>query len=111
MWLDLFYDRFPLYFDYKIPMWSKWDYGEDSDTLSITAPGFEKEDFDLFIEDGDLTLKVVSGKNHLLYSILNKFHTDAYRLDEAKAKYKNGILKITIPKEVKKTKKIAIEVS
>jgi len=110
--LNLFNSMFPNYYNgLQGPMWSKWKYEDDKIILNVAVPGFEKEDFNLSIEDGDLILRIQSEKKNLIYSILDKFYSDSYELDKVKAVYKNGMLKITIPKTAKKTKKIEIEVS
>ena len=112
MLLDLlkFDLMFPTYSNYRIPMWSSWKDKDGETLLEIAIPGYEKNDFVLYLEDGSLFLKINSGKRQLTYSILDQFSANTYKLDKARAEYVNGVLKITIPKELKKTKKIEIKV-
>jgi len=114
MLLDLlkFYRMFPNYDDFKIPMWSDWEEKNDELILSVAVPGYEKEDFELFSEDGGLYLRINNEKKQTLYSIVSRFYASAYDFSKADAGYRNGILKITIPKvSQKKQKAIPIKVS
>jgi HSP20 family molecular chaperone IbpA len=106
--LMLFDKMFPNYYEYKTPMWSTWKEDEKVLKLEVAVPGYSKEDFTLYIEGGTLFLKIKDEKKTLSYSIIDRFYLDLYKVEEAVAKYKNGILIITIPKEVKR---VAIEVS
>lgn len=110
--LSLFDWVFPNYSEFRTPMWSSWKDDDDKTTLSVVVPGYEKEDFELFLEDGSLLLRIKSGERSLLYSILDKFYASQYNLDTAEAEYHSGILKVSIPKVAKKkAKQIAIKVS
>ena len=111
-WYALVRDFFPNYWDYKVPMWSKWEEKDDKLILKVAVPGYEKEDFNIYVEDGSLCLEIKSKKGNLSYSILDRFYDDRYKFDEAEAEYVNGVLVIKIPKnEKKKTKQISIKVS
>lgn len=114
MFLNLsdFNFMFPNYYEFRTPMWSEWEEKGDELLLKVAVPGYEKEDFELFIEDSGLFLKINSGKkDQLLYSILGKI-TSGYELEGAVSEYRNGILKVTIPRiPKKKPKQIAIKVS
>lgn len=112
--LDLFrFDRmFPNYYDFLTPMRSDWRANPRELILSVVVPGYEKEDFKLFVEDDSLNLEINSKKNHLSYSIVDSLYSSDYDLEKAEAEYKNGILKVTIPKLPKKeSKAIPIKVS
>ena len=113
MLLDLFrFERmFPNYYDFMVPMWSDWGEEDDKFILSVAVPGFKKDDFELFVEDGELLLKITSKKRKLLYSIFSSFYRNSCDFDKAGAEYKDGVLKVTIPKsEAKKKKAIQIEI-
>ncbi len=87
---------------------------ERSYSIEVSAPGFEKKDFNVRIEDGVLT---VSGehkmeKNEAKKNIVRKeFNYGSFSrsfnlidlVDEEKidAKYENGILKLELPKNEK----------
>jgi HSP20 family molecular chaperone IbpA len=114
MLLDLvsFYDMFPNYSKFKTPMWSEWEEKEDSIMLSVAVPGYEKEDFKLFVENGYLSLEIKSPRRHATYSIIPDTYKVDYDFEKSEAIYKNGVLKITIPKtSTKKNKEILIKVS
>ena len=110
MFLNLrdFNFMFPNYEDYKIPMWSDWKETKSEAILSIAVPGYEKEDFDLYVEDKKLYLKINAEKLQSLYSIIGISENFKYALELAEAEYKSGVLKITIPKVVKEQKKIKV---
>ena len=105
--LRKFESMFPSYWDYMTPIWNDWDETSKESILSIALPGYEKEDFALYIEDGGLSLVVNSKKKgQLSYSIYSRFYSSEYDFDSAKAEYKRGILKITIPKVPEKKRKM-----
>ena len=95
---SLFHDMFPTYLDYKIPMWS--DFKETGSELQvrIVVPGYKKEDFNLYAYGETLFLRIGSESDEVIYSILRRFSDESYQIEKAKAEYRNGILKITIPK-------------
>lgn len=111
--LDLlrFYEMFPNYVDYRIPMWSEYKETDDKLTVKVVVPGFEKEDFVLYVEGNRLFLDIKNKKDKTTYSVLQKLLNETYLLDKANAEYTAGILKITIPKDkpVRKTLSIAIK--
>jgi HSP20 family molecular chaperone IbpA len=108
--LEKFYKTFPTYKGNEVPMWSNWNDTDELATLEVVIPGFTKEDFILYIENGTLSLTINTKKRHLHYSILDKFYSTSYKIDEAKAEYSKGILIVTIPKVVVKSEKVTIEV-
>lgn len=107
--LSLFDMMFPTYSSYRIPMWSKWKNNETDVVLEVAIPGFTKNDFVLYVEDGSLTLKINSEKQSLSYSIMDSYYASNCKLEKATAEYTAGILKISIPKV--KSKRTTIEVS
>ena len=112
--LELFDYMFPNYSEFRTPMTSSWKDDDNKTTLSVVVPGYEKEDFELFFEEGSLKLRIKSGEKSLLYSILDRYYArfSEYNLEDAKAEYHSGILKVTIPKVTeKKAKKLSIKVS
>lgn len=92
--------------------------------LHVEAPGMNKEDFNIEIKDNYLT---VSGERKFtaektendFHSIETKFGTFSRSFalpeniegDKINAKYVNGILELTIPKDEKKLLKTSIKVS
>ena len=97
---------------------------DEGDRVRVVAdlPGFNKEDIQVYIEDGDLVIKAErkeeekeEGKDYLRQE--RRFGS-VYRritlpsdldLEGIKAKYINGVLEITIPKVSKEVKTIKIE--
>ena len=77
--------------------------------LAIDLPGVKKEDVKAELKDGYLNIGVSSG------SYSRSFYVgDGVTQDEVKAKFDNGVLKLTVPKkeaapEVETNKYIAIE--
>jgi len=102
------------------------DLYEDKDSVIVKAelPGMKKEDIDISLHDGFLTLsgerkeeqKYESADSYRSERVLGRFHrtislpcrVDA---DKIKATYQDGILSVTLPKsEEAKPKQIAIDV-
>jgi HSP20 family protein len=109
--LDLlkFYSMFPNYNDFRIPMWSDSKETDEKLTIKVVIPGYNKEDFNLFIEDNKLFLEInQENKKKLTYSIWYKSIQEYYLFDKAKAEYVSGILKITIPKSKVEKKLVPI---
>lgn len=98
----------------------------DDVIVEIKAPGFSKDDIDVSIESGKITIvgkykeeKEEKDEDRKYYyrEITNQSFTRSCELpvsvvpDKAEAKFENGILKITLPKsEEAKPKKIKIDV-
>lgn len=95
---------------------------DNSFFIQVELPGMEKKDIDIDVKDGVLTLKgersVDTEKKDTHYycreRVFGKFHR-SFRLpadinpEKVKADFKNGILKIEIPKpEIQKPKKITV---
>jgi HSP20 family molecular chaperone IbpA len=98
--LDLFDSIFPNYHDFRIPMWSTGTKSKEGFYLEIAVPGHDKDDFNLYEEDGNVFLSIKMGEDSspLEYDILDKRDNWGYDLEKIDAKYKSGVLKITIPK-------------
>ncbi len=97
---------------------------DEGDRVRVIAdlPGFNKEDIQVYVEDGDLVIRAErkeeteeKGKDYLRQE--RRFGR-VYRrislpsdldLDGIKAKYTNGVLEVTIPKVEKEIKTIEIE--
>lgn len=98
---------------------------EDNFEIEVAAPGFEKKDFSVKVENGML---VISGKtekeeeekdkNYTLKEFSAKSFTRTFTLpenvvlDDIVAKYKDGMLRLMLKKsemEIKKVKEIAIK--
>lgn len=94
--------------------------------LTAELPGFKKEDISLDYENGYLTIAAESdeqkeektdGENYLhrercFGSVSRSFYIDDVDSAKISAEFKNGVLKVELPKLVKteeKTKKIAIK--
>jgi len=92
--------------------------------LHVEVPGMEKEDFKIELNDGSLT---VSGerkfkseqKEKNFHSVETRYGSfsrsfvipDNVEANKIDAKYKNGILELTLPKDEKKALKTSIKVS
>jgi len=109
--LNAFNWMFPNYYDYKTPMWSAWSEKDNDLILEVAIPGYTENDFTLKFEDGKLNLGINKDGELLHYSIVGRFYEPKYKLEDTKATYKSGILKITIPQAQKKMKQIPIKVS
>lgn len=92
---------------------------EKSYTIEASAPGFEKEDFKIHIEDGVLSISGEhktnnshSGKGFIRKEFNYGSFTRTFNLvdlvdeDNIAAKYENGILKLELPKNEVKPKNV-----
>lgn len=89
----------------------------------LDVPGFSKEDIKINVEDGYLTVEAERNsesneegakyikKERTYGSVKRQFYIGDVNADEIKAEFKNGTLKITVPKneEEKAKKQIEIE--
>jgi len=110
----LFESLFPDYYDYKMSVWKEVVEKDNTIEITFVLPGYEKEDFLVYVEDDTLYLTIKREDNKdTTYSIGNKQRLFEYSLSDTKVVYKSGILKITIPKKELpvENKKIMIEVS
>ena len=92
---------------------------EDGYELEIDLPGFKKEEVQATLEDGYLTISAEKGldqdeqekktgkyirKERYAGAMSRSFYVgDAITQEDVKAKYEDGILKLTIPKKDAKT--------
>ncbi|MCH8317333.1 MAG: Hsp20/alpha crystallin family protein [Bacteroidetes bacterium] len=92
--------------------------------LQVALPGFNKKDVNIEVEEGKLTIsgerkfeKEDKGNTyHTIESQYGKFTRTFYlpdnvKDDAMKASYKDGILKVVIPKDEKKVVKNVIEIN
>ncbi|WP_215224392.1 Hsp20/alpha crystallin family protein [Echinicola shivajiensis] len=101
------------------------DISEDGNNyeLELSIPGVKKEDFNISLEDGKLTIsgerkhkEKKEGKNyHSVQSQYGSFSKSFFLPDDVspekiEAKYEDGILHVLIPKTEKKVVKSTIEV-
>lgn len=138
-WMDFpFDDDFDKYFfGKKNPLYGKHaknmmktDVKETDDTyeVDIDLPGFKKDEINAKLENGYLTISAAKGldkdekdkkgkyirKERYAGAMSRSFYVgEGVTQDEIKAKYEDGILKLTVPKKdakaVKKNDYIAIE--
>ena len=124
---DFFDDNFGMY-----PMWNgrnplygkhaknlmKTDVRETEDTyeVDVDLPGFKKDELSVELKDGYLTISAAKGldkdeqdKNGRLIrqeryagACSRSFYVGDVKPEEVSAKYEDGILKLTMPKQVKR---------
>ena len=103
---------------------------DDHYEIDVDLPGFKKEELSLELTDGYLTIKAAKGldkdekekktgkyirRERYMGSMTRSFYVgDTITQEDVKAEYKNGVLKLTVPKpdpnkKVEKTNYIAIE--
>ena len=101
---------------------------EDSYELDVDLPGFKKDDIDLDLQDGYLTIRAAKGldkdeqdkrgkyirQERYAGALSRSFYVgEAVEPDQVSAKFEDGILRLTVPKtakkELPKTSTIAIE--
>lgn len=98
---------------------------EDAYTVKLTMPGIDKDDIDISVADGVLTIKGETKEEtedeKATYLVREHKHYSYYRsvrlpsevvAENAEAEYKNGVLKLTLPKaEEVKPKSIPVKIS
>ena len=99
---------------------------EDAFVLESELPGFEKEDINIDISGGLLTIKAnhkeekeekdekgnYIRKERSFGSYFRSFNVEKVKLEDIKAEYTNGILKLTLPKldkDVPQTRRIEVQ--
>lgn len=104
----------------------KCDIYEEGDFYYIEAllPGYSKENVSLECENGYVTIMAVKSsedknnfdnkkyirKESFYGKMIRKFYIGDVDEDKIKAEFKNGVLEIVVPKEVKKVDKKIIEI-
>ena len=127
--IDSAFDDFfrPLFYDEKLDA-MKTDIRETKDSyiIDVEMPGFDKEDINLDVDNGYLTIRAEkkekdeSGKEDHRYvrkersvSCQRSYYIGDTEEDAIKAKYDKGVLTVTLPKKEEKKpeskKSIAIE--
>ena len=94
---------------------------DEDDKIRVVAdlPGFNKEDIEIFIEDGDLVIRAQrkeeveeKGRNYIRQE---RRFGEVYRrvtlpvevdIEKIKARYNNGVLEIELPKAAAKERKV-----
>ena len=137
-WMDSFDNCDRYFFGKKNPLYGKHAKNmmktdvketDDSYEVDIDLPGFKKDEINATLEDGYLTISAAKGldkdekdkkgkyirKERYAGAMSRSFYVgDGVTQNEVKAKYENGILKLSIPKKAEKKaveddKHIAIE--
>ena len=137
-WMDSCDDFDRYFFGKKNPLYGKHAKNmmktdvketDDSYEVDIDLPGFKKDEINATLEDGYLTISAAKGldkdekdkkgkyirKERYAGAMSRSFYVgDGVTQDEVKAKYENGILRLSIPKKaeqkaVEDNKHIAIE--
>ena len=122
-YLDDFFDDFvPVPRVPKMDM--KCDIYEKGDRIHIDldVPGYNKEDIKINVEEGTLTIEATTNKEtndeeknyihreRITGSFKRQFNIGNIDEDQINAKFHNGVLKISFPKEEKKETKKFIEI-
>lgn len=106
---DVFDDFFkPMFFDDTREMRTNIKENEKDYELDLELPGFEKNDIKISLENGYLTVsatrKKEEGQKYLRREISQNVSRSYYvgngtTREQIKAKYNNGILTLTVPKD------------
>lgn len=92
--------------------------------IELDVPGYDKEDIKIDIEDGILTIEATKKdeveendeernyfrKERIYGSFKRQFNIGNIEEDKINAKFKNGVLEISFPKEEKKETKKSIQI-
>jgi HSP20 family protein len=122
-YLDDFFDDFPTMprmpkMDMKCDVYEK----KGNIHIDMDVPGYNKEDIKLDVEDGILTIEASMNNEHedkeknyirkerITGSFKRQFNVGNVKENEISAKFNNGVLKISFPKETKKESKKFIEI-
>ena len=124
-YLDDFFDDFTPMHMPKMPKFDmKCDIYEKGGNVHIEldVPGFDKKDIKLDVEDGVLTIQAHKNeqnedkeknyyrKERVYGSFKRQFNVGNVKENEINAKFNNGVLEISFPKEQKKETKRFIEI-
>ena len=123
-YLDDFFDDFPTMprmpkMDMKCDVYEK----KGNIHIDMDVPGYNKEDIKIDVEDGILTIEATMNEEHnededknfirrerITGSFKRQFNIGNIKENEINAKFNNGVLKISFPKEEKKETKKFIEI-
>ena len=122
-YLDDFFDDFaPMprmpKFDMKCDIYEKGG----NVHIELDVPGFDKKDIKLDVEDGVLTVEATKNNEHedkdknyyrkerVYGSFKRQFNVGNIKENDINAKFNNGVLEISFPKEEKKETKKFIEI-
>ena len=122
-YLDDFFDDFvPMKgmpkFDMKCDIYEKGG----NVHIELDAPGYDKNDIKLDVDDGILTIEAHKNeekedkeknyyrKERVYGSFKRQFNVGNIDTNKIDAKFNNGVLKVTFPKEIKKDTKKLIEI-
>ena len=123
-YLDDFFDDFALPKMPKMELMKTDVYEKDGYIhIEMDVPGFDKNDIKIDVDDGVLTIEAEKeeskedkeGKNYYRRersygSFKRQFNVGGVKENEINAKFHNGVLKISFPKEEKKETKKFIEI-
>ena len=125
---QFFSNPFPSFFESGMMDAFKTDIRDEGDKYELEAdlPGFDKKDINIDIDNNILRIKaerhsehedkdkkgkyVTCERSYGMYS--REFDLSGVKADEIKAKYENGVLKLTLPKKqqtLPETKRLEIE--
>jgi HSP20 family protein len=92
--------------------------GEKAYEIQLAAPGRQKSDFTLQVDEGVLTIKATApeatSENYVRREFVFTEFTRAFRLpdnvneEEIEATYEQGVLVVTLPKKIEVKKKILV---
>ena len=123
-YLDDFFDDFPTMprmpkMDMKCDVYEK----KGNIHIDMDVPGYNKEDIKIDVEDGILTIEATMNdedkededknfirRERITGSFKRQFNIGNIKENEINAKFNNGVLKISFPKEEKKETKKFIEI-
>ena len=76
---------------------------EDTYELDIDLPGFKKDEVNLELKDGYLTIQAAKGQERYAGACSRSFYVGEHvEPEDIRAKFENGILQISLPKAAKK---------
>jgi HSP20 family protein len=115
LWENFFETGFPSFMGFG-PKGMRVDIREEDDRYVMEAdlPGFRKEDIGIHIKDNIITISAEhnedfeeKGESYLRRErrsgrLVRSFMVDNVKHDEVSARYENGVLRVTLPKENKR---------
>lgn len=122
---EAMHDFFPSFFGgHHVQRYMRTDIkeGDDSYTLEVELPGVDKKDIDIDLHDGYLNIAVNKSDNteegkkenyihrERSFSCSRSYYVGDVDRDAIKAKYDNGILSVTLPKDQPKKPSSRIDI-